>query len=289
MNFTLGKLRSLAKSLYAESSEIIAHDSEVTRSTWSAKVETGKAVEILSLCFLAASAIRLGEKVSIPEIFINKPDLFYLRNVLPRHHGAQPGHEGVIGDISLQDRFVAALTPRLVIKTEESSFGVYREGFPVHLIQTLKEGGMEYLDRPDILVVEGIVDVHDWTKGEVGFSYACSVGGCDGVLRVKNDINLPLKSYRERFRSGIPTTGIIECSVGKGRERAEEQLERYLELFSSDNPPVTLLVNGKNRHCLAYDIESHINLNSDDIEGLCDSVFPCMEAFLGKALASLQI
>lgn len=276
-------IRELAIELFPGLSSVISHNSEITRSTWESSLDTGKAVEFVCLCAIADSAHRFGLRINVPSIYLNNPDLFYLRNIIHRHHGAQPGHEGATCSISLQDRFKAALTPRIVLEYSDAFYGVYREGFPIHLIQTRYLGGSEYLDRPDVILVEGTVNVTEGVENEIDFSYISTCGNCNGTLRIKNDVTIPIKSYRAEI-SKIPTVGIIECSVSKGRERAEDQLNRYLKTFATDPMPATLLVNGKSKNCMAYDFNAIIDLRHGNIGNMKYELMSKMDSFLAKSI-----
>ena len=68
--------------------------------------------------------------------------------------------------------------------------------------------------------------------------------------------------------SGVPVTAILECSVGKGKVTAEEQLARYVGLFGLPVPPMTVLINGKKKACPAYDFEIQIDIAEGSDEGL---------------------
>jgi len=279
----LNKLRELCAVTAPNLRAIIEHDSPVSASTWKAQGETGKAVELYSLCGFAAALSNLNKKVRIPEIYYEKPDLFYLRNVLHRHHGAQAGHSAAINDIPLIDRFTAALTPKLTYENGGLSYEVFREGFPIHLIEHVHKGKPEYLDRPDIIICEG-TSTHSLLSSEkMEFSYDCQHGKCHGVLRIKNDSNIPIISYETTLTANIPVVGIIECSVGKGDVRAEEQLKRYLSIFSPEKIPLSLLINGKRKKCAAYSYEAFIDMSFDkpeDIIALNDMMQRFAEAIL---------
>lgn len=283
MPLVASDIKALAIELFPRLSPIISFKSEITRSTWESSLETGKAVEFVSLCALAESANRLGLTVKVPLLFTDNPDLFYLRNIIHRHHGAQPGHEGATFNIPLQDRFKAALTPRIIIELPDTFYGVYREGFPIHLIQNRYLGRPEYLDRPDIIIIEGAIYVSDGVENELDFSYFSTFGNCNGTLRIKNDITIPIKSYKTDL-SKILTVGIIECSVSKGRERAEDQLNRYLKTFASNPAPATLLVNGISKNCIAYDYNAIISLKNGDISKIKHELMSKMDMFIVKLL-----
>lgn len=257
----LDKLRALCISIAPNLRAIIEHDSLVTASTWEAVGETGKAVELYSLCSLSSALSDIGIATIVPDIYNEKPDLFYLRNILHRHHGAQAGHAAAINSIPLIDRFVAALTPKLVFENNALQYGVYREGMPVHLIEHLNQGNAEYLDRPDVIISEGTSACNLLSAEKMEFSYECHNGKCSGLLRIKNDSSLPIISYDTTLKENIPVTGIIECSVSKSDVRAEEQLQRYLSIFGNSPTPVSLIINGRQKKCPAYDFEAFIDMS----------------------------
>ncbi|MDX2094427.1 MAG: hypothetical protein SFW64_00565 [Alphaproteobacteria bacterium] len=263
----LEKLRALCATTAPIFQDIITHNSAITSSTWNAKVETGKAVEFYSLCCLAAGLEKLGIGISIPAIYLEHPDLFYLRNILPRHHGTQAGHSAAINSIPLSDRFVAALTPKFIFETVGSKYGIYREGFPIHLIEHLNKGEEEYLDRPDVLICRGTMTSKLISSERIAFTYESQSGRCEGILRIKNDALIPIISYDSNLLN-VPVVGIIECSVSKGDTKAEEQLRRYLAIYSGATSPVSLLINGRRQKCPAYTHEAFIDMDFDNAEAI---------------------
>lgn len=270
---------------------ILFHKSEVTASTWLAGIETGKSVEMLSLCGLVASLRRAGCQVTFPAIFQRNPDLFYIRNVIPRHHGAQAGHDvAIFNHISLADRFFGAMTPKAVVsRPDGKEFLVFREGHPIHLINWVAAGNPEYLDRPDILIAQGSLLLH-WEEDTVlYFSYEHAGGVCEGSLRLKNDINLPLISYKLTGEPIVPVNAILECSVGKGRITAEEQLSRYVGLFGKPESPITVLINGKKKACPAYDLEISINIRGGADSDLTNQLSSGLDVLARKICHSTTV
>jgi hypothetical protein len=249
---------------------VLMHESQVTTSTWHAGIETGKSIELITLCSLIASFRRAGYEVKFPKLFNEKPDLFYVRNVIPRHHGAQAGHDvAIFNEIPLLDRFLGALTPKAIVyHPSGKQFLIFREGHPMHLISWLAAGKPEYLDRPDILVAEGSMSLKILEDDIIYFKFESSTGTCNGKMRVKNDINLPLIELSISGESGMPVAAIIECSVGKGKATAEEQLTRYVALFGFSMSPITALINGKKKACPAYDFEVKIDVSEGAEEKL---------------------
>lgn len=270
----LSSLRQMSIAYCPDLETVLMHESEVTTSTWHAGIETGKSIELLTLCRLVASFRRTGFQVIFPRLFNVKPDLFYVRNVIPRHHGAQAGHDAVIfNQIPLLDRFIGALTPKAIVNHPSGKqFLIFREGHPVHFINWIASGKAEYLDRPDIVVTEGSLNLQILEDDIMDFKFASAAGTCDGKLRVKNDINLPLIDLSMSGESVVPVAVILECSVGKGKVTAEEQLERYVGLFGMPQAPMTALINGKKKACPAYDFEVQIDVGEGAEEQLCQQL-----------------
>ncbi len=263
-------IRELSSKLCPDLNDVIWHESEITLSTWVQGLETGKAVEFLSLCTLINAYRQEGKHVIIPELYNSHPDLFYVRNIIPRHHGAQAGHDAANGDtLPLKTRFLGALTPRAVIQQNDGyPLLIFREGHPIHFINYAKQYNTYYLERPDLLISKALFDVKVLNESEISFSYRYQSGFTYGTLRVANHAKLPLISLNQSGELDIPISGIVECSVGKGKDRAAEQLYAYRNLCKALPIPKSILVNGKNKPCKAYDIEIFIDLASADTSNL---------------------
>lgn len=264
MSLHLIELQELTTSLCPDIERIISHRSEVTASTWGKSIETGKAIELLTLSSIIFSLRKYGAAPRVPKLFFEKPDLYYLRNVLPRHHGAQAGHEAAFRSIQLKDRFIASLTPKAEFIIKGVAYGLYREGFPVHLIEKMRTVRNDYQDRPDIMVVEGVLETAMNNDSELEFHYCSSTGSCNGMLRIKNDPAIPLIRYDSDLNGTVEIAAIVECSVGKSGERADEQISRYVDLFNGSAKHIyTMLVNGRKARVGGFDIETHIDLSRD--------------------------
>ena len=264
------KLQNLCAELCHNLTPIIYHDTEITNSTWKAPLKTGKALEFLSLCSLLRAAEDNGFKVVYPDVYFQKPDLFYLRNIVPRHHGAQAGHEAAFGEIDLADRFLAALLPKATLEKKGQKFSFYREGCPIHAIEYYYKNKVEYALRPDLLVISGEVEVKI-LETEALFAYKHGSDYFTGSLRVKNDIKIPLVAYDNRLSNSMSTLFFVECSVGKTTKHAISQLDAYKNLYKSNsNTPLSMLVNGKGANVNAYDVETYLNLEAegDQIENI---------------------
>lgn len=274
-------IRELSSKLCPDLSDVIWHESEVTRSTWAQGLETGKAVEFLSLCALVSAYREGGQGVDIPELYKSHPDLFYTRNIIPRHHGAQAGHDAANGDsLPLRLRFLGALTPRAVVKQRDGyPLLIFREGHPIHFINYAKQYGIYYLERPDLIVSKASVEVQSLSDGEVSFNYRCESGITSGKMRVMNHSQIPLMSLNNTGELDIPIVGIVECSVGKGKDRAAMQLAAYQDLCKTTTKPKSILVNGRNKPCKDYDFEIYINLAEADAAKIERTIIDGMSDF----------
>ncbi len=275
-------LKDLALSLCPELLDIISANSTISNSTWASSLETGKAIEFVTVCALAHSIRTIYKTdIIIPEIYKVHPELFYLRNVIPRHHGAQPGHSAAINSIPLKDRFAAALTPRLSFQIDGTRYGIYREGFPIHLISHVHSGGKEYLDRPDILIVEGDIKIHFPSSSELAFTFTGEKGRAVGALRIKNDAFIPLISFERETPELISVKGLVECSLGKEKTKARNQISKYLSLFLSkdDKKISTMMVNGKTQIDDGCDFTVSLDFQSDEIT-LSEALTAGSDAFI---------
>jgi hypothetical protein len=241
------ELRELCVYFCPTIKDIIYYDSPITFSTWKAEIETGKAVEFTALCATISSFQKLGYELSVPSLYDDNPDLFYLRNVIPRHHDAQAGHNAAfINQVPLHDRFIASLTPKVILRNSVGCvFSIFREGHAVHKIAHLLKNDNEYLDRPDIVISQGEMVLPKISTTEIEFLYMQDIGDISGVLRIRNDSSLPIISFNPEAGADILINGIIECSVGKGIAHAIKQVHRYKTLFASVIIPEAALVNGQ--------------------------------------------
>lgn len=202
---------------------------------WSRPISEGSAFEWTVLAALAAQARQVGWEVAFPTLELEGgASLFPLRNEIPQHHGAQPGHSGVgQSDLPLKDRFIQALVPKVVLGKGEVYYSVFREGCPYHKIMA----GKDYSDRPDILLLAGRPTPGFPRLGrggsEVDFSFDFPGGATvSGTLRVVNSRTIPCTKREPIGGIQVPAAGLVECSVNKTAHIAEAQLARYERLFS---------------------------------------------------------
>jgi hypothetical protein len=215
-------------------------------AVWSRPLESGLGLEWATLAAIASGSAARGWRYSFPILNVhNGRALFPLRNEVPYHHGAQPGHPGATQHAhSLAARFLQALVPKLLLEKEGRYLSVFREGCPYHKAM----GDPTYDERPDILFLRGRPTpgfpefVQDGTGLDFSFDLD-GVGTFSGRLRVINSSVLPLRRREPSGGLEVPVGCIVECSVNKPREVARAQLDRYSRLFSTEagQPPVVLV------------------------------------------------
>lgn len=257
------KLRTSLAELFTEFHDILMVQHSVSDSSWQAPLSTGKLLELTSLLFICKAFSKVGATISIPVLYNDKPELFYLRNEMPLHHSAQAGHSAnLYSDIELTDRFVAAFTPKVTIHIGDNCFYVMREGNPIHELEQALKHDIEYKDRPDIGIYSGEISVT--TNGKV-VNVVSKNGDTEAhfSLEAKNTSIIPLVDYNEEGEYSTTTNGIIECSVNKSTRSANTQIDKYIEIFENAvNISVsTLFVNG------GKDISKYptINVDMDDL------------------------
>lgn len=229
-------LVDLAKDEFKDLQFIINSNSSLASSVWKSKLSTGKALEVLSLLALLREISELKLNCAIPKLFQNQPELFYLRNEIPYHHSAQAGHEASTeGEFLLKERFLAAILPRATFEIGSEKYMVYREGNPLHLISKLLKGEPIYKERPDLIIVKGELLVEKYCDSSLSFLHVLANGAKLKVeLSIKNTNLIPIKSFSMSPEYLTHTSGIIECSVSKSKKHVDEQLDRYLSLFSNE-------------------------------------------------------
>lgn len=262
--------------------EIINHKSAITNSTWDQGLETGKAIELLALCSTSNSLIKNGFEPIIPDLYFQNPDLFYLRNVFPRHHDGQAGHDVTCeNEIPLYLRFLSAITPRVIFRKDGiDDLLLFREGYPIHQIIHYSKTGQIYLDRPDIVICKGTIHTELINKEELIIEYIQNSNQINVKIRIINHPKIPIISLNssENFQPSL--VGIIECSYSKNVRHAIKQLEQYRNLFSLNNQCTSLLINGKNKITGVYDYE--IILNHSNLDLLHNSISTTINEFTKK-------
>lgn len=249
--------------LYSEYSVFILCDSPASLSTWEAELSTGKALEFIVQFALLKEFKELGATIKTSSYFDLTPALFYLRNEIPSHHGAQAGHEVAYENyFPLSERFLAAFLPKAEIDIRGKKFMLFREGNPLHLILHTWNGGEIYKERPDFSIISGEIFIESYNQNTISFIHKDVGNSAKITLTIKNSNLIPLAEYITSKNYEVKTFGIIECSISKSKINADKQLDGYIKLFSTkDISPECLFVNGEK------EISKHqtINLKMDDL------------------------
>lgn len=213
---------------------ILANQSEAAQSHWSqGSLKNGKALEILAFCCVVKSLEMEGASLHIPPLFFDQSSLFYLRNSVPGHHGAQAGHNGAESrSISIASRFEAAFTPKLVATFPEGvNISIFREGDPFHQIGYYIEHGEIYSERPDWVMTRG--------RGEASLTgevlRAKLSEKVETKLRVLNCIEPPIIDTSYETSDMVMPIAFIECSIKKTENRAKEQASNYARILRGGN------------------------------------------------------
>nr|WP_181716964.1 hypothetical protein [Psychrobacter sp.] len=233
-------------SLFPEFKNVLQVQSVLSDSSWNAPLSTGKLLELASLLFVCKSFKSLGATLEIPDLYSNKPHLFYLRNEIPLQHSAQAGHSATLNfEVELVDRYIAAFTPKVIIKINNKFLYIMREGNPIHELEKAMKYETEYKDRPDIGIYSGEVYVST-DKKTINVISKNEITEAHFSLEARNTTVIPLISYHEKGEYHTTTNGIIECSTNKNTYQADSQLKKYIGIFDNhSNTTVTaLFVNG---------------------------------------------
>ncbi len=285
-------LKLLSLDLYPDFADQILLDSSIADSHWGKDtLKTGKALEALTLLALCHAFALEGHHVNIPKVYKEKPHFFYLRNSIPLHHGARPGHAGSSDDcISISDRFLAAMTPKVTVTCKSGlELSIFREGNPFHEIMAYFMDNAFYPERPDLIVSEGECR-SSVSHDEMYFGYTNGTLSIKGSLSIRNSIEIPLKDFQIKGNGEeIPTSAIIECSVSKSTQHAFKQMERYHDIFKvcpGRSKPYSMFVNGASKgNPNNYDTTLNLNLRHADSISLKKDLIEC-SAKLVKSLTA---
>ncbi len=243
----MSDLKACALNEFPELSYIINADSESSVTVWNSDLSTGKALEFLTMLALVSEIKRIGAELIIDPIFIDNPNLYYLRNEIPCHHGAQAGHDAALNnEFQLEDRFLSAVTPRAAFVYKGEDYMLFREGNPLHLIESLIKDKGVYKERPDFVVVEGSIKIASVKNGRLVFVHTARNGCAEIELIIKNSNLIPLSGFEAEASYEVETKGVIECSVSKTKANVDKQLDTYVGLFGASLVvPDCLFVHGK--------------------------------------------
>jgi len=208
-------------------------------NTWRRPLKTGVALEWATLAAVVQSAQEAGWTYEVPLLSRhNGRLLFPLRNEIPTSHGAQPGNSAhLTNSLTLAERFVGALTPKIELSRGDERLSLFREGCPYHAIMT----GVIYKERPDIMVIAGHSNngfprlKSSATNEIIQFSFNIDgIGTASGELNVRNSPVIPCRSRHPDGGCEFPARGLLECSVHKESGVAEKQTTNYRKLYSAE-------------------------------------------------------
>ncbi|MBD2247051.1 hypothetical protein [Nostoc sp. FACHB-888] len=228
-------------------------DNFLWKDIWTRPLEDGSAFEWTMLAALAAQAEIRGWKYSFP--ILNLPmgaSLFPLRNEIPKHHGAQPGHSGTRQGHNLKDRFLQAFIPKILLSKNDQYYSMFREGCSYHQVMA----NVDYQERPDILILPGHPQetFPKLTQQDTCLDFSFKLSEHTSISGQVRVLNSPVVRCRYRIPEEglqLPIAGIMECSVNKSLSIANAQLEGYIRIFStsSASPPVFLVTGNEIPPC----------------------------------------
>ncbi len=252
---------------------------------WDRPLTEGLAFQWSVMAALVSALHARGWRYSFPVLGLPAGKaLFQLRNEIPYHHGAQPGHAAMaqreLNDLS--QRFLQAFIPKVIVEKTGRDYSMFFEGCPYHRIMT----NIAYDERPDIVFLPGrpsagfpcLVE-----KGsQVGFSFVFPEGAiASGALRLQ-DSPSPLPVWRNPPEGmAIPIAGVAECTVEKPESVAGPQMRKYAKLFSSasGSPPALALVDGDDPPQVEWKTAA-VRLNSGDLASLQADLFAAAKLVL---------
>ena len=214
--------------------EIILDESESSNATWHGDISNGKALEILAISSLMYSCSSLNLELALPELFLQKPNLFYLQNTIPLSNPITAGHSSDSMSLAIEDRFASAFTPKFFAKTGERTWSVYKEGVPSIALEQYISGAGVSSFRPDIAILEGNSSF-EIEMSILNFKLQTNQGASEYSLRMLDAPEPRIVDFNFQSEHGTRITGLIECSVNKGLSHLESQLNNYLENFGPNS------------------------------------------------------
>ena len=209
---------------------------------WEAPITSGKALEWATVAAIGGAVKPMGWDLAWSA---SPPERFAMRNDIPMHHGAKPGHSA--GE-QLELRFVEGFTPKLVLSRDSQTVSVFREGCAYHRVTAPNN---VYMDRPDLLLVagqplEGLPRlVHDDTALEAG--YAGPTGEVHFSVAVLNAVT-PVVLTGPKINGGwsFAPIGLVECSIDKRAPQLTRQISRYRQVFGRPDLPAVAVTGNRN-------------------------------------------
>lgn len=165
-----------------------------------------------------------------------------MRNEYPHQHGAQAGHSAI--SHSLSKRFLGALTPKFSFDVEGTTYSLFREGYPLHLVNYYLESGSSYRDRPDFVVVQGRYLAS--SRNSI-CTYTVEVDGKVGRAEFREIDSMSPQVVSWELPPDVirPPLAAFECSWNKRPKTAAKQLDRYRNLFGMSEGPNSFFVSAR--------------------------------------------
>lgn len=260
--------------------EVYSTSNALAERTWSSPLRAGKSIEMLGLALLYRGASDLGVACSVPALFRESPELFYLRNEIPLAFVGRVGNSEETDGIPIADRFLAATTPKIVLEDSGSDWGIFREGYATHALWNFLGRSRPYDDRPDFVIARGSFD----SKLEANvLTTSWSQGPAEMVVRLRamNASRPQVVDYDWPSSVAPGIVGIMECSSNKTRTHVDEQLIRYQGTFSVQDPNRLMFLTAGTQSASAPSITAFVS-NRDS---LLQDLLPSTRLWLNSVLS----
>lgn len=206
--------------------------------SWTDPLSTGKALELLAGGLLLAAWREAGGRAAFPKFFRENPGAFLLRNEIPTSFVGRPGHASPHDRWPTGLRFHASLLPRAILSKNESSWCLFREGVPTHLLEYYMHRRRTYALRPDWAFTPGTVSVETVGASSVSVTWTQPGRTQRRCILAVGDYSEPVIREFDYEKDGSHhlVSGIAEVTYRKRLATLERQLGDYRELFrvSSD-------------------------------------------------------
>lgn len=224
----------------------IDYEGPESDSTWIGDGSNGKALEVLALAWIIRTAQELGLDVTVDAALNARPGLLYLRNVLPHSHPARAGHSDSSQHSTIEENFLAALTPKVAMHTGERTWSIFREGLPAQEVLDYVTDTPQSQDRPDLLVVEGQFETgingqlvtSSWWHRRSHWRFS---------LRALDSPHPQIADCEEPLPCDFQSSALVEASLNKSTAHVDGQLESYCSKYGLELSQ-TLFFHGGSSH-----------------------------------------
>lgn len=223
-------IRNICIDLAPELEKVLLDNSLNSKATWEGNISNGKSLEVLAICCLLYSFKELKTQIEIPEVYLDKPYLFYLQNTLPLSNPTQAGHSSDSMNLPIEDRFIATFTPKFEVKAAEKTWTIYKEGVPSIAIEQFLNGNNVSIFRPDIAILEGAGKIQI-DSSILDFTYTHKNQISEMQLRILDAPEPRIVDFKIAPQHKTSIAALVECSVNKPTAHLSSQLENYLQTF----------------------------------------------------------